>query len=386
MIITTNYKIFSIAKFILITLCLVAIITGTIYSIKAYKLGKKIHSNVKKINLLPALEKPQFLYNADQAIRISSVQIALEKRAKLVEYIFGSNLPSTLGDIEEITPSELTIDLASLPYAHAYKMTIPLEHDFISHTSVLLPPNYSGKAVLLHQGHSGPNSLSMDQTNEDIKTFLQKGYLVALYQMPLCGAGPVPSSLNIDGATIESKYFSHDTLSYLHFESGNYLKLFIEPVIVGINTLTKYFNASNVIMIGLSGGGWTTTIASAIDPRIITSIPVAGSYPIAFRLLPGYENNYGDAEQRDRGMLKIAGYLDLYLLGALENNRTQLQIINKFDNCCFDGEIPLLYTPSLQRVLERLSGGTFECFLDDSHSQHKISEQAYSRVFNAIEN
>ena len=32
-------------------------------------------------------------------------------------------------------------------------------------------------------------------------------------------------------------------------------------------------------MVGLSGGGWTTTLASAIIPDIKLSIPIAGSIP-----------------------------------------------------------------------------------------------------------
>jgi hypothetical protein len=35
----------------------------------------------------------------------------------------------------------------------------------------------------------------------------------------------------------------------------------------------------HVVLFGLSGGGWSTTIAAAIDPRISLSIPVAGSVP-----------------------------------------------------------------------------------------------------------
>ena len=35
-------------------------------------------------------------------------------------------------------------------------------------------------------------------------------------------------------------------------------------------------------MMGLSGGGWTTTLAAALDPRIDLSIPIAGSIPCNF--------------------------------------------------------------------------------------------------------
>ena len=33
---------------------------------------------------------------------------------------------------------------------------------------------------------------------------------------------------------------------------------------------------------GLSGGGWTTTMAAALAPRIELSLPVAGSIPCSF--------------------------------------------------------------------------------------------------------
>jgi hypothetical protein len=35
----------------------------------------------------------------------------------------------------------------------------------------------------------------------------------------------------------------------------------------------------HIVMAGLSGGGWTTTISAAIDPRITLSMPIAGSMP-----------------------------------------------------------------------------------------------------------
>ena len=40
---------------------------------------------------------------------------------------------------------------------------------------------------------------------------------------------------------------------------------------------------SKIVMVGLSGGGWTTTVAAGLDPRIDLSIPIAGSLPFAMR-------------------------------------------------------------------------------------------------------
>ena len=37
-------------------------------------------------------------------------------------------------------------------------------------------------------------------------------------------------------------------------------------------------------MLGLSGGGWSTTLASAVDPRIQLSFPTAGSIPFDLKV------------------------------------------------------------------------------------------------------
>ena len=39
----------------------------------------------------------------------------------------------------------------------------------------------------------------------------------------------------------------------------------------------------DVYLAGLSGGGWSTTFAAAIDPRIVASFPIAGSVPCEMR-------------------------------------------------------------------------------------------------------
>ena len=41
----------------------------------------------------------------------------------------------------------------------------------------------------------------------------------------------------------------------------------------------KALGYKHIVMAGLSGGGWTTTISAAIDPRITLSMPIAGSMP-----------------------------------------------------------------------------------------------------------
>merc|ERR1711957_433409 len=62
-------------------------------------------------------------------------------------------------------------------------------------------------------------------------------------------------------------------------DKGDYtMRYFIEPV-----ALTAWYAKSlgykHIVMVGLSGGGWTTTVASAVVTDIELSIPVAGSVP-----------------------------------------------------------------------------------------------------------
>src|SRR5436189_4849979 len=84
-------------------------------------------------------------------------------------------------------------------------------------------------------------------------------------------------------------------------------------------------------MVGLSGGGWTTTICAAIDPRIRFSFPVAGTIPLALRT----GGSVGDREQYEPSFYRIAGYPDLYILGSQGHGRKQVQILVRRDDCCF---------------------------------------------------
>lgn len=104
------------------------------------------------------------------------------------------------------------------------------------------------------------------------------------------------------------------------------------------------------LQVGLSGGGWTTTVAAAVDPRITLSIPVAGSTPkFSTPLWPQWvpdlpegdgkgEGGGGDYEQMaERPMYSAAGFVEMYVLAALEAGRHQLQMLHEWDNCCFRG-------------------------------------------------
>ena len=101
-------------------------------------------------------------------------------------------------------------------------------------------------------------------------------------------------------------------------------------------------------MVGISGGGWTTTLIAALDDRIDNSFSVAGSYPMFLRSDP---KNFGDYEQHHLELYQLANYLDLYVMASYGENRKFVQIFNKSDPCCFDGDAFLEYEKQVQQTV-----------------------------------
>ena len=126
-------------------------------------------------------------------------------------------------------------------------------------------------------------------------------------------------------------------------------------------------------MIGISGGGWVTTIYPAIDERIIQSYSVAGSYPIFLRTAP---ENVGDYEQKNPKLYEVANYLDLYVMASTGQDRKFIQIFNKYDPCCFSGNHFETYEKNIKNIVDGFETGHFDIFLDDTHKEHIISKKA----------
>ncbi len=94
---------------------------------------------------------------------------------------------------------------------------------------------------------------------------------------------------------------------------------------------------------GLSGGGWQTIVLSALDKRVLVSIPVAGFTSLSGRAerLPGEP---GDFEQNAPDLLDGQDYSTLV---AIRAPRPTLIISNAEDDCCFRGPLvkPEIFDP-----------------------------------------
>jgi hypothetical protein len=142
-------------------------------------------------------------------------------------------------------------------------------------------------------------------------------------------------------------------------------------------------------MTGLSGGGWTTTLYAAIDPTILCSFPVAGSIPLYLRT----GESIGDREQFEPSFYRIAGYPDLYILGAHGRGRKQVQILVRRDDCCFGekqhdakssgmayADAMRDYERRVQATLKEINHGSFRLEIDERAPSHMISHHAIDDV------
>jgi hypothetical protein len=351
----------------------------------------------------------------DRQITISSATDLSNKRQALIRFVWGS-----AGFPSDKLPSSRTLDVCGLPRGNQ-----PPASDVCSFVNNLnnlrrvdeiriamswgqeglayhfIPAERKNhRLVILHHGHActfNDSSALADVgygMRRTINALLQDGYSVLAMYMP---------HYRPDDCT------GHGDLFNIPVMAGSPMKFFLEPVAVALNYLKTQYSADNFPqyqefdMVGLSGGGWTTTVYAAIDPTIKFSFPVAGSIPLYLRFNTGIPceqppsspcgNSIGDLEQTLPAFYQIAGYPDLYVMGSYGSDRKQVQILNRLDDCCFGRwqhdaaatgkswvEAMRSYEAQVRQVMFTLGSGTFRLEIDDAPKGHMISHNAIVNV------
>ena len=255
------------------------------------------------------------------------------------------------------------------------KITIDMEFGINSVAYFFKPNESNNKLVIYHQGHRG----DFFEGKETIEYFLEKNYSVVAFSMPLLGLNHQPIIEHSNFGKIQ--LISHNQLELLENENFSTIKFFVEPIIVTINYLEEQYTFDSYHMIGISGGGWTTTLVAALDDRINESFSVAGSYPIFLR---NDSKNFGDYEQHHLELYELANYLDLYVMASTGLDRKFVQIFNLYDPCCFDGNSFEEYEDEITQIVEKSGNGHFKIYLDQTHKEHIISEHALEIIINEI--
>ena len=302
--------------------------------------------------------------NMEEHVNISSTEDVTKKRQELINFIWKSNLlPSTLPNIESNIVDDRFSNFTNLDQIE--KISLEMEHGFISHSYLFLPKESNGKLIIYHQGHSG-GFINGKQTIQD---FLDSGFSVAAFSMPLIGMNnqPVKNIENIGPV----KFFKHNQFVLLESENFSSLELFFSPINSALNHIEKNYSFSEYHMVGISGGGWTSAVYPALDTRISKSFSVAGSLPLSLRTI---SDDVGDYEQFHPKLYSIANYFELYVLSSVGKDKEFYQIFNINDPCCFAGETYKIYHGPLKKFVSQFDSGSFDIIIDDTHNQHIISD------------
>ncbi|MCX5537069.1 hypothetical protein OG785_41705 [Streptomyces sp. NBC_00006] len=257
------------------------------------------------------------------------------------------------------------------------RLTAELPYGLLTHMYLLLPRRAAahGRFALYHNGHGEP----LDTMQRTAQALIDAGYGVLLCAMPLYHWNPKEMRSATDPDTVVT-VGNHNEFEPWETPEFSTLRLFLEPLALGVNHLRHTYDPPSLQMIGLSGGGWATTVYPALDPRVTRSYPTAGSLPFFLRSAPPKPSpTTGDWEQRlDRhpAFYGICDWPDLYALAAVGRNRRQLQILNRFDACCFNGVGHRSYEPVVRQRVQVIGNGHWELLEDATHEEHTISPYA----------
>jgi hypothetical protein len=260
------------------------------------------------------------------------------------------------------------------------RLTFDLGHGITTTAFLFHPPNPEPTHTLIieHGGHEWSQGLLTERTT--IRTLVARGYFVLGIPQVLMGRDvtnippPGPSQLP-----------DHDHLASLQTGDFHPISLFLDPAVVGLNWVLARHRFSRVAMIGLSGGGWTTTLMAALDPRIDHAYPIAGSVPLYLR---PPDPNSGDWEQVVPSLYALANYEDLYLLGGYGPGRSELQVLLYYDS------VAVFRNPDYQPYRRLIAAGlvsagrpadAFQVYLDRQASGHYLSDNALNVILRDLE-
>jgi hypothetical protein len=301
----------------------------------------------------------------DGAIAMTTAGDAEAERNALLRWVWGQpELPRALPArvIRDVPPcgGRSTVDCNPLGLIRNLRrvdnLIVDMELSERSLAHHFIPVSGNRRLVIVHKGHGCDFGDSKGGDNDygevnAIESLVAAGFSVLGMYMPRLQPGNCDTSRDANGYSVHDHMFKTFRVA-----SGSVVKFFVEPIAVNLNYL-KTRSASDQFpvylsydMMGLSGGGWTTTFYAALDPTIEISIPIGGTLPLYMRRcanradlpMPPANCNWGydgDSEQTFPDTYNIAGYLDLYALGTQGGaNRRQIQVLNRRDDCCFGEE------------------------------------------------
>lgn len=370
-----NYTNISISVFFMLFFFLGLAIGG--FHLPPYDIIHDIYLEIfpKKISNNQIIEIDIKELDLKEFYTINNESDLIHKRSSMINYIWKQDelpfekIPSI---VEKNVLDERFNDMENLERIE--RLISVMDYGVDSKIYLFHAKNSNNELVIYHQGHLG----SFELGKKTIQYFLNNNYSVMAFSMPLKGDNEKPmvkipklGNLKLD---------SHNDFIFIQSDNFSPLKFFLNPITESLNYVQEEYGFKSVKMIGISGGGWTTILYSAVDPRISQSYPVAAGTPLVLRFMN--EKDLGDYEQNLPDFYKDFNYIDLYMMGSNGEGRNQIQFFNGNDPCCFSGNILETALREIELEIKEKNIGKFKIFIDKENDEHSISDLSLKVILN----
>lgn len=319
---------------------------------------------------------------AARASRRTRATLGLRVRQALREVVYGSrDLPDTLPVVtasygglsaRSSWPSDISrVDLLTCPTVLGATQAAHLCYPAAS------PALHAvrNRLVIHIGGHSAAGHYYASDGQAWLTyTLVREGFHVLGCCMPMTGFNASTETYST-GAVSNHDFSAIETAGY----SG--LRPFVDGVICAINHVFAEHSFDTIDLVGLSGGGWMTTMIAALDPRIRKSISVFGGAPWSLRAAIG-SSATGDWEQLAarswvpalRGLEEAA-----YVAGCCDEGRRRIMVMGTLEGAFPVGSHLSRVEHLRQWVDERVPEGQHEIHLD-TIAAHDISATARTTI------
>jgi hypothetical protein len=212
------------------------------------------------------------------------------------------------------------------------------------------------------------------------ETALAAGMHVLVCEMPNLGYNPNPNTLVHQGEDIDVLYHWYDVISGVVNPNG--MRVFVDYILRGITqALATVAGLQLAGIVGFSGGGFPSTVAQLVDPRIRTRYAVAGYWP---NCLTGHIPALGDWEYRYCPILRAAcgGDTDVTEAVSVYPDKRAVEIFLEKDTNPPKGRWALV-----NRLLDQYAtqfhdcpGAVIEHWYDEVATAHMVSTWAAAAI------
>jgi hypothetical protein len=225
-----------------------------------------------------------------------------------------------------------------------------------------------GKFAVYNDGHVGP---TVAVSARVIDGLLERGWQVIAMDMPLSGANEADQTAT---TRTHNSFFSWPTADV------SPVALFLQPLKAIVDQIYRENGDPTIMLIGKSGGGWTSFMYGALDERVDYVAGIAAGMPRAqwVREQPTGPADYEQVEPMIYGAVR---YEDIM---PVAGSRGAFYAYNEHDNCCFrlrPGEPFLRYLQDAAVTLDKPIG----VFVDRESRKHAFTDTTFAALDRFLE-